>query len=128
VNVHNHHREKIALNCCVYLESAIKRPNTNITPKTIEFKWAGTQLPSVGIAPGTSRLFDAFHILHAQPTIVLFQVHTNSSEYIPRIPQDVGEYEFLYRVTAENFPPAQGRFILDLRSTLTDTTFAQVVE
>jgi hypothetical protein len=118
VNVRNRHREKLALNCCVYLESAIKRPDTNIPLKTIEFKWAGTKLPSVGIAAGTTRLFDAFFILHAQPNNVLFQVHTDSTEYIPRMPQDVGEYELSYLVTAENFPPARGRFILDLRSSL----------
>jgi hypothetical protein len=121
VNVRNRHREKLALNCCVYLESAIKRPDTNIPLKTIEFKWAGTKLPSVGIAAGTTRLFDAFFILHAQPNNVLFQVHTDSTEYIPRMPQDVGEYELSYLVTAENFPPARGRFILDLRSSLAET-------
>jgi hypothetical protein len=83
VNVRNRHREKLALNCCVYLESAIKRPVLNIPLKTIEFKWAGTRLPSVGIAAGTTRLFDAFHILYAEPHIVLFDVHTDSTEYIP---------------------------------------------
>jgi hypothetical protein len=111
VNVRNHHREKLALNCCVYLESAIKYPDTNIPQKTIELKWAGTRWPSVGIAARTSRLFDAFHILYAQPTNVLFQAHTDSTEYIPRIPQDVGEYVLSYLVTAENFPPARRRFI-----------------
>jgi hypothetical protein len=121
VNVRNRHREKLALNCCVYLESAIKRPDTDIPLRTIEFKWAGTRLPSVGIAAGTTRLFDAFWILHTQPNRVLFQVHTDSVEYIPLLPQDIGEYELSYLVTAENFPPARGRFILDLRSSLAET-------
>jgi hypothetical protein len=120
VNVRNHHREKLALNCCVYLESVIKRPDTNIELKTIEFKWAGTQFPSVGIAAGTSRVFDALQIRHAQPNNVLFEVHTDSSTYIPRIPQEIGEYELSY-VTSENFPPARRRFILDLRNSLADT-------
>jgi hypothetical protein len=121
VNVRNRHREKLALNCCVYLESAIKRPDTDIPLRTIEFQWAGTRLPSVGIAAGTTRLFDAFWILHTQPNRVLFQVHTDSVEYIPLLPQDIGEYELSYLVTAENFPPARGRFILDLRSSLAET-------
>jgi hypothetical protein len=121
VNVRNHHREKLASNCCVYLESVIKRPDTNIELKTIEFKWAGTEFPSVGIAAGTSRLFDALQIPHAQPNNVLFQVHTDSSTYIPRIPQEIGEYELSYLVTSENFPPARRRFILDLHNSLADT-------
>jgi hypothetical protein len=122
VNVRNRHREKLALNCCVYLENAIKRPDINIPLKTIEFKWAGTRWPSVGIAAGTSRLFDAFFIRHPQPNKVEFQVHTDSTEYFPQIPQEVGEYELAYLVTAENFPPARGRFILDLRRSLAETT------
>jgi hypothetical protein len=122
INVRNHHREKLALNCCVYLESAIRRPDTNIELKTIEFKWAGTPYPSVGIAAGASRTFDALQIMHAQPNNVLFQVHTDSSTYMPRIPQDLGEYELSFLVTSENFPPARRRFILNLRSSLAETS------
>lgn len=121
VKVRNRHREKLALNCFAYLESAIKRPDTKIPLETIEFKWAATRLPSVSIAAGGTRLFDAFHIEHAQPNNVLFQVHTDSIGYVPRIPPDVGEYELSYLVTAENFSPARGRFILDLRSSLAET-------
>jgi hypothetical protein len=128
VNVRNCHRDTLALNCCVYLESAIKRPDTKIELKTIEFKWAGTQLPSVGIAAGTSRLFDAFLILHNQPNAVAFQVHTDSSSYFPRLPQEAGEYELSYLVTSENFPPARGRFILDLRSSLAETSLRPATE
>jgi hypothetical protein len=121
VNVRNRHREKRALNCLAYLESVIKRPDRNIPVEAIEFKWAATQWPSVSIAPGKTRLFDAFYIKHAQPNIGLFQAHTDSIGWVPRLPQDVGEYELAYLVTAENFPPARGRFILDLRSSLAET-------
>jgi hypothetical protein len=125
ISVHNHHREKLAVNCYAYLERISKRPDMNVAPKTIEFKWAGTQLPSVAIVAGSSRLFDAFHILHAQPTMVQFQVHTDSTSYLPQPPQTEGQYELSYLVTAENFAPARGRFILDLRSSLAETTFTQ---
>jgi hypothetical protein len=60
VSVRNRHREKLAVNCFAYLESAIKLPDTRIPLETIEFKWAATRLPSVSIAAGGTRLFDAF--------------------------------------------------------------------
>lgn len=123
VSVRNRHRSKPALNCFAYLESAIKRPNTNIALKTIEFKWAATIWPSVTITARSARLFDACHIAHANPYFVHFQVHTDSPrEYAPQLPQEIGEYELSYLVTAENFSPARGKFILDLRNSLAETT------
>lgn len=123
INVHNCHREKLATNCNVYLERAIKRPNTIIPLKTIEFKWAGVQFPSVGIAARTLRSFDAFHILRAHPTRLRFNVFTDASDYYPRFLEETGEYELSYLVTAENFPPARGSFILVLNNVLDKTTF-----
>lgn len=124
INVRNLHREKLAINCYVYLEKAIRRPNTTIPLRTIEFKWAGTLLPAIGIAPGTARAFDAFFIHHNHPTQLLFNALTDSGEYYPQIPPGIGEYEFSYVVMAENFAPARGTFTLDLRAALKDTTFA----
>jgi hypothetical protein len=122
VSVRNRHREKLALNCCAYLESAIQLPGRPIPLKTIEFKWAATRLSSVNIAAGSTRLFDAFHIRHDSPHAVLFQVLTDSIEYVPQLPQEIGEYELSYLVRAENFPEVRGRFILDLRSSLVETS------
>jgi hypothetical protein len=128
VRVRNHHREKLAVNCLAYLESATKLPCTRIPLETIEFKWAATRLPSVSIAAGGMRLFDAFFIRPAQPNNVLFQVHTDTAGYVPQLPHEIGEYELSYIVRAENFPEARGRFILDLRSSLAETSFSRASE
>jgi hypothetical protein len=123
INVRNHHREKLAMSCCVYLTSATKLPATDIPLKTIEFKWAGTPLPGVGIAAGDSRLFDAFHIPHSDPLALQFNVHTDSGEYLPRFQKEEGEYELSFRVTSENFAAVQRRFILALKPSLAATIF-----
>jgi hypothetical protein len=121
IEVHNHHREKMATNCNVYLEKAIKLPNTIIQLKTVEFKWEGFGFPSVGIAAGKSRAFDAFFIMPSAPTKLCFNVFTDSPAYYPRFPEGPGEYELSYLVTALNFPPARGSFHLSLNSVIGKT-------
>jgi hypothetical protein len=110
------------VNCFAYLESAIQLPSTKIPLETIEFKWAATRLPSVSIAAGGTRSFDAFF---SKSDNVLFQVLTDTTGYIPQLPPEVGQYEMSYIVRAENFPEVRGRFILDLRSSLIDTSFSR---
>ncbi len=121
INVHNRHPAKLATNCSVYLEKATMCPNTSIPLNTIEFKWAGTWLASVAIAPRTKRAFDAFHILHSRPTQLVFNALTDSSEYYPRFPEGAAQYRLFYLVTAENFPPARGSFLLNLNKSLDAT-------
>lgn len=125
VRVRNRHREKLALNCSGYLESITRLPNTPIgmPDETLECKWAATPLPRVSIPAGRARRFDALQIRYAEPLSVVFPILTDSPEYMPRIPQAVGEYELSYLVTSDNFPTAQARFILDLRNSVADTTF-----
>lgn len=122
VNVCNRHRGKLAVNCFAYLERVIKHPGTDIPVKTIEFKWAATPLPSVSIAANTERAFDAFHVTHAQPGIVRFQVFTDTVGYIPQLPRELGMYELTYAVTSTNFPTARAQFILDLRKSAAETS------
>jgi hypothetical protein len=123
IKVHNCHREKLATNCYVYMQKATKRPNTNIPLRTIEFKWSGTRLPSVGIAPGAEREFDTFHICHVEPTTLRFNVFTDATDYYPKFPPGAGEYELSYLVISDNFPPAQGSFVLNLEGSVDQTTF-----
>jgi hypothetical protein len=123
VNVKNKHRNKWAINCCAYLESAIQRSTgTSIPLETIEFKWAGTQLASVGIAPGKARKFDACLILQKEPIGILFNVRTDSTEYVPRFPNEAGEYQLTFVVTSENFPPVRATFLLRLAKSYGETT------
>jgi hypothetical protein len=123
IKVHNRHRAKLATNCFVYLEKAVRLPNNDVQQlKTVEFKWAGVTIPGVAIAPGSIREFDALFILLESPTEVLFNTFSVSTEYIPRLPNGVAKYEFSYVVRSDNFPPARGTFRLTLREQYTDTT------
>jgi hypothetical protein len=122
IDVHNQHQESTARNCYVFLEKMRRLDSdTEIQIRTVEFKWAGTSLPNVGIAPRTAREFDAFFILHDAPSTVRFNAFVDSSEYIPQVPA-VGKYEFTYVVTADNFPVARRAFTLNLNSVLNETT------
>jgi hypothetical protein len=124
INVRNRHRTKIATNCYAYLEKAdrTKPSPQTFAPRTVEFKWAGTGIPAVGIAPRSERPFDAFFLLHSDPTAVIFNAHMDSTEFLPRL-QGEGEYELAYSVISENFPPARGLFRLNLNRALPNTTF-----
>jgi hypothetical protein len=121
IDAHNLHREKAATNCYVYLDKIIT-PQGEVIPNTIEFKWSGTRLPNVGIAPRASRSFDAFSIYHNDPTGLQFFVHSDSWEFVPRVPKGQGDYTLFYRVMCDNFPPARGSFSLSLKALLQDTT------
>jgi len=124
VNVCNHHREKMATNCIVHLEKAkrLSPSAIEIPLKTVEFKWAGTPIPYVGISPGTKRPFDAFHIFHDLPSVLQFNIFSDSSEFYPRISGE-GIYELTYLVSADNFPACRGTFKLDLKNLLAQTKF-----
>jgi hypothetical protein len=121
VRVKNHHRDKLALNCSAYLEKVIKLPNTEreMPDEMLECKWAATPLPRVSIPAGKSRRFD---VCYAQANEVVFPPITDTPEYIFRIPREEESYELSYLVTSDNFPPVRGRFILDLRNALAETS------
>ena len=123
VDVINHHRRTMALNCNVYLEKIVDlRKGSSIPVKTAEFKWAGAMFPNVGISPGGRRPFDAFFILHEAPTTLQFNMFSDSSEFLPRVSGE-GEFEFTYLVTSAEFSPARGSFRLELKPRLTETKF-----
>ena len=63
-------------------------PDTEANFKTIEFKWAGVIIPGVAIAPGGTREFDAFYVLHERPTNIQFNTFSDSSDYIPMLPEE----------------------------------------
>ncbi|MCH7549530.1 MAG: hypothetical protein IH969_08370, partial [Candidatus Krumholzibacteriota bacterium] len=119
VFVTNRHRDKPANNCYVYLEQITDcRSGTTRRPQTIEFKWAGYQLPNCLIAPRTSRAFDAFYrakatIADPNTPLLRFNVFADSTQFIPRV-DEPGEYEFTYRVISENFPFAVATFYIEI--------------
>jgi hypothetical protein len=125
IDVHNLHKEKLATNCYVYLEKAKRLPDTEIPIKTTEFKWAGVGFPGVAIMPRSTRAFDAFHIRVAEPTQIIFNALTDSSDFYPKLPKGPAKYELTYIIVAENFPPTRGTFILDLKESIGLTTFIE---
>ena len=124
INVINNRRDKLATNCSAYLEKVIGPGKVDLDLKTIEFKWAGTMWPSVGIAPRTKRAFDAVFIPHNQPLQANFSVHTDTDHYIPRLPAQGGKFELHYLVTAWNFRSVRANCILNLRPTVAKTTLS----
>lgn len=119
LGVKNCHFKKTALNCCVFLESAFDVETEKCLPfRTVEFKWAGTTLPAVMIAPNTIRLFDAFKkplsvmiggVAVAGPfkenallEVVEFSTFSDSTEFMPRITK-AGIYDLTYGIYSSNF-------------------------
>ena len=123
IQVRNRHRAKLATNCTVYLEKATLLPNAEMELKTVEFKWAGTRMPSVGIAPGGIRLFDAFFLFRNDTSQVNFNALTDATDYLPVFPKGVADYELSYVVLSENFAPARKTFTLRLSHQLDNVTF-----
>jgi hypothetical protein len=122
ITVRNRHRSRLATNCCAFLEKATGPRGTEIPLETVEFKWAGSTIPSVGIAPQSTRRFDAFFLWEDSPTVLQFPVWSDSTEFIPQI-AGAGEHKLTYVVRADNFPPARKEFTLDLKTNRDETTF-----
>jgi hypothetical protein len=124
VCVRNLHHVKAACQCFAYLEAItnVKTGQKSIL-RTVEFKWSGTFLPGVRIAPKSYRFFDAFCVLHNAPTQIQFNPLTDSVHYIPVIPGP-GDYDLTYAVTPENFPTARRFFRLSIANGLQDIKFA----
>ena len=122
IGVRNRHREKLAVNCSVYLEKATRLPNGDIPMKTVEFKWAGVVMPSVAIAQNSVREFDALCVVHDLPTEIRFNAFSDSIDFYPALPAGAADYELSYVVRSENFPFARGTFKLCLKNKLDETT------
>lgn len=124
VVVRNLHHHKTATNCYVYLEKVIRldAPTFEIPFGSVELKWAGYTLPNAHILPKTERPFDALFTEHAQPTLVGFNVFSDSSLFGHPPIQAAGEYELCYSVVSDNFPIARASLTLSLSSTLQSTT------
>jgi hypothetical protein len=112
IEVRNNHRIKVAQNCYVILESiedvltGVRRPI-----QAIEFKWAGTLLPGVFIAPNASRRFDALKVSPQEPAKIEFDTFCDSTEFYPSLPS-VGSFMLTFGIYSSNFPAAHRTFKL----------------
>jgi hypothetical protein len=95
--------------------------NMDIPIQTVEFKWAGYIMPYASIMPKSFRAFDAFFVSHADPKNLMFNIYTDSTQFIPRI-NGPGEYEFTFVVICENFPPVRERFKVRIGNALNEVS------
>lgn len=126
LRVTNLHRFEVATNCYAFLFSAIRESNGK--PEqfgTVEFKWAGTILPSVRIGPLSYRVLDAFWLDHQHPTSPRFNCFADSGRYIPQF-HGPGTWLLDFGVVSDNLPPVTQRFRLSLTGNLTSTTLVAV--
>lgn len=123
IGVHNRHRSKTGLNCCAYLEkvSALDT-GSDIPVLTVEFKWEGYLLPNAHVHAKTVRHFDAFWILHDDPTRILFNPFCDSSPFLLNMGGADSQYRLTYLVLSDNFPPARRSFVLKIANSLDATT------
>jgi len=111
---HNEHRAVAAVHTYVYLDSIKSVASGAEQPfKAAEIKWAGYVYPNAMVRPGERRLFDCCHVEHSQPSVALFNVFADSTEFTPVI-RGPGQYRLRFSAFSDRFPPAS----LDLRLTL----------
>ena len=125
IRVFNQHRSKTALNCCAYLERvSTLDTGSDIPVGTVEFKWEGYMLPNAHVHAKTFRNFDAFWVLHKDPTRILFNSPfcDASSPFLPNIGGADTRYGLTYLVLSDNFPPARRSFVLKIGKSLDATT------
>lgn len=120
IHVTNRHHSKPAINCCAYLESVVnKTTGVRFECPAVEFKWAGSIFPYANIGPKSHRAFDAFYaakgqlITTGELQLLQFNALTDSSLFVPQISHP-GDYEFRYRVIAQNFPTIAASFQVHL--------------
>jgi hypothetical protein len=128
IGVRNRHRSKTALNCYAYLEKAKAIDSgSEIDMRTAEFKWEGYMLPNAHIHPKTIRRFDAFFVLHGQPTQLQFSTpFCDAWPFFPDIGGADVQFRLTYLVLADNFPPARRSFLLKMSGSLNATTLDAV--
>lgn len=127
IKVENLHHRKDARNCFAYLDEVVDlNSNRNISKdekwETVEFKWAGTRLASVRIAPKPSyRNFDAVWLFVNQQQQIgmgfFNSVVPALTDYFPHQLRP-GRYRLTFVVVSDNFDPVRKSFIFEFGQTL----------
>ena len=125
IAVCNKHHRKAALYCSAYLDAVLNmETNLLIKPKTVEFKWAGTLLPAVRIAPNAVRELDVVRFILTNPIQPQFMPITDSPEYWPRL-SGPGRYRLSFSVQSQNFGTTTTYFILEYGLTSDSVVFSK---
>jgi hypothetical protein len=127
IKVDNLHHRKDARNCFAYLDEVVDlNSNRSISKnekwETVEFKWAGTRLASVRIAPKPSyRNFDAVWLFVNQQQQIgmgfFDSVVPALTDYFPHQLRP-GRYRLTFVVVSDNFSPVRKNFIFEFGQTL----------
>ena len=123
----NRHKEKIALNCSVYLKEykIIKTYHERIPGRAIdpvEFKWKGVRSQEIIIPPEGERYIDAFYMVQDEidnithANYVHLGINENLVDYSGYLEQytlnEGSNYELTFRLISSTFPGIQETFIL----------------
>ena len=124
IAVRNHHHRKAALYCSAHLDTILNEKTKQLTrPKTVEFKWSGTTISAVRIAPKTVREFDAVDFF-LWPTIdPQFAPLTDSPHYRPKL-EGPGKYVLSFSVASQNFETTTRDFVLEYAKGAESVTFS----
>jgi hypothetical protein len=123
IRVSNLHWQKPALNCCAYLERAVDlKTRTAVPLTTIEYKWAGYQVPDANILPKQYREFDAFWVDPRDSCSLGFGTFADNKRFQPPIRRP-GDYELTFLVVSQNFGSARQTFHFHCGSSLEDIKF-----
>lgn len=131
VEVHNLHRDKIARNCTVFLESIEKLSTTEVSnPVLLEYKWEGTIPPTVSIPPKKSRRFDAFYIFNDMPKTINLGLNPFIVDFSGYVNEHTittaTDHRLTFVVFAENLQPVRRTFSLHVGAALNDADFSAV--
>jgi hypothetical protein len=95
--------------------------NKRIKWSTAEYKWEGTRLAYVRIAPKSYRNFDATWLFEGRDKRIEMgffnPVVSSATDYFPHhLP--LGRYRFTFSVVSDNFVPVRKNFIFEFGHTL----------
>ncbi|MFC2009083.1 hypothetical protein ACFLUT_03415, partial [Chloroflexota bacterium] len=109
VAVQNDHRDRVAYDCVVFLDTIVDLKKDQPTQLELtEFKWKGVTSPTVPIPPGGIRFFDAFHVDLARPQVAMLGVNLFTVDYSGYLQELTGPGDFLltWSVYSSSLPAA----------------------
>ena len=124
IKIINNHYRKTARNCIAFLESIYDvKHDTMASPELAEFKWKGTIVESVSIAPKSYRYLDALYASHYDPKDVWFGINPHIVDwegYSQDYYRSIGEYVLTFVVYSDNFLPARAKIKLEIHDNIKD--------
>jgi hypothetical protein len=128
ITVKNKDKRKPAENCKAYLISLKEYDKgSELLSSELPLKWKGYQpiINAVEIPPLQERKFDAFHVLHQKPDMLLINAIIDSTSLLPRTTGRM-KIKAEYKVTANGFKTKHGNFVISLSPDLDEVDIKPV--